>query len=357
MEVSTDEGIAGIGETIGAAPTLIINKNIKPEILGGDPFDIEHLFMRSLWTTGWTGINVPNMVPVAAVEMALWDIIGKALKRPLCDLIGGRFREEADLCPPIMAAYEGEKDLSVEGVVELASATVRRHGFRTIQLYGAVFPPWEDIRTVKMLRETLGPDVNIRVDVNTAWSPETAIRTLQKMKKHDLADVEDATQSLEAMARVRRSVNIPFSTHYTDIATILRLGSADTVVGDLHDSGGISGVKKLIAQTEGFNLGFWFHSSNELGISVAAMLHLIASTPHIIHPSQTMQIYLTDDIIQQSFEFQNGALSVPTKPGLGVTIDRQKLEKYSKLYDEIGEYKFFGFDPRKPKWFPRIPAW
>jgi glucarate dehydratase len=177
------------------------------------------------------------------------------------------------------------------------------------------------------------------------------------MKAYDLADVEDATQGLEALARVRRSVNIPFSTHYTDIATILRLGSADTVVGDVHDRGGILGVKKLIAEAEGVNLGFWFHSSNELGISVAAMLHLIASTPHIVHPSQTVQIYLTDDIIQEHYEFQNGALNVPKKAGLGVSIDKRKLEKYSKLYDEIGEYKFFGFDPKKPKWFPRIPAW
>jgi glucarate dehydratase len=69
-----------------------------------------------------------------------------------------------------------------------------------------------------------------------------------------------------------------------------------------------------------------------------------------------MQIYLTDDVIKERFEFENGVLSVPTKPGVGVTVDRKKPERYSKLYDEIGEYRFFGLDPKKPKWFPRIPA-
>jgi glucarate dehydratase len=174
------------------------------------------------------------------------------------------------------------------------------------------------------------------------------------MEQHSLDYVEDVTSGILAMARVRNAATVPFSTHYTDLYQIASLRAADVVVGDIHDCGGFIGTMKLIAQCEAFNLGFWFHSSNELGVSLAAMMQIIAASPHIVHPSQTIVGLLADDVITEPFRFRKGAVELPKKPGLGVELDRNKLDKYSKLYVDSGEFGFHEPDSRRQGRFPQI---
>lgn len=360
VEITTNEGIVGLGETIGPSPKQIIDKNIKPILLGEDPSNIGRITSKALWRSGWAGINIPNPLPVAAIEMALWDIKGKEVGKPVYDLLGGMFEEEieffADTFP---TQWTDNQDEIVSDIISTIKETLKTYGYGGIQLYCGVFPPEVDINVVRSIREDFGPNLKIGVDVNCSWSAETAIKTLRKMKEYKLDYAESVTSGLEALARVRSSINdVTLTTHMTDVPGIARLHAADAVVGDIHDSGGFLGLSKLVAQCELFGLGFWHHSSNELGISLTAITHLIASNPYITHPSQSTYHWLSDDVIKETLNFNHGKLQVPKKPGLGVTIDTRKLEKYATIYLENESMgTFFGLDPKRPEWFPRIPAW
>jgi glucarate dehydratase len=238
---------------------------------------------------------------------------------------------------------------------EIDEAT-RKSGSNIIQLYVGVFSPQKDIEIVRGIREKFGPNLQIGIDVNKTWSPKTAIKTINALQNCSLDYVEDATSEIAAMARVRSSVSVPFSTHSNNVYEIARIHAADIIAGDIHDCGGFLGARKLAAQCEGLNLGFWFHSSNELGISLAAMLHFMASSPHMVHPSQTIVGWLTDDIITRPHAFRDGMIELPNGPGLGVEIDHQKLEKYATLYAERGEFSPHDSDSRRPGWSPQLSS-
>lgn len=357
LEVETDENLTGIGETIGASKATIENR-IRPAILGEDPSNIQRICEKARWRTPWATVNTPNSVPVAGIEMALWDIKGKITDRTVSDLLGGEFRDKANFLHvtqlPVSPGEIISEEKAVDSLLSEIDGAVRRFGFDTIQLYVAVFRPEFDVELVRKIREKFGSALKIGIDVNRTWSAHTAIQALTEMKQHSLDYVEDATSGILALARVRNIFSIPFSTHYTDLYQIASLRAADVVVGDIHDCGGFIGTMKLIAQCEAFNLGFWFHSSNELGVSLAAMIQVIAASPHIVHPSQTIVGLLTDDVITEPFRFRNGAVDLPNKPGLGVELDRNKLDKYSKLYIDGGEFGFHEPDSRRQGWFPQI---
>src|SRR5208337_1284901 len=283
VEVETDENITGIGETIGASKDVIENR-IKSVILGEDPSNIQRICEKARWRTPWATVNTPNSVPVAGIEMALWDMKGKATDRTVSDLLGGEFRNNATFLHvtqlPISQGENVSEEKAVGHLLSEIDGAVRRFGFSTIQLYVAVFSPEFDMKLVGKIREKFGSELKIGIDANRVWSAHTAIRVLTEMKQYSLDYVEDATSGIVALARVRNSVAIPFSTHYTDLYQIASMHAADVVVGDIHDCGGFMGTMKLIAQCEALNLGFWFHSSNELGVSLAAMIHVIAASPH-----------------------------------------------------------------------------
>jgi len=356
VEIVTDEDIVGLGETLGASPKQIIDKNIKI-LLGEDPSNIVRIISKALWRGGWGGVNIPNPRPLSAIEMALWDIKGKEVGKPVCDLLGGMFRQEVEFLACMMLTnWTDNQDELIDDAVSDAKETINDYGYETIQQYVGVFPPEVECHIVDSIREELGHNLRIAIDANGSWSAETAIRTLKKMEKCELYYAEDATSGLEALARVRKTVNMVFSTNVANVIEVAKLKAADVIAGDLHDSGGFLGTKKLLAQCELFNLGFWLHSGNELGISLSALVHFIASSPYIIHPSQCTYHWLSDDIIKNKWKFNYGKIKVPREPGLGVTIDVQKLEKYSEFYCER-EYTMFDFDPKRPDWFPRIPAW
>jgi len=369
-EVFTDEGVSGLGETIGSTPRVVIEDNVRPAIVGEDPFNIEHIIMKSLWNSPWVGINKPYALPGAAVEVACWDIIGKKTGRPICDLIGGRYRNTVEHVGYVFPRYVGSSrkggESTPDAISEYCSNIIEKHGFKTLEMKVGIFPPEQDVRIVKAIRERVGYDAKLRIDANSVWSTQTAISTLKALEKYEITNVEDPTKDLESMAIVRKTVNIPFSTHSLNITEVARLGAADAIVGDVHDSGvlggGILPLKKLIASVQSLGLDFWLHSSNELGISMAAVCHVISSTPVITLPSQGLRIHLADDVIKGAnsiFQYDNGCIQVPKGPGLGVEVDDDKIEKYTELHKDMqnkGEAadSYFG-DITQTDWRP--PYW
>jgi glucarate dehydratase len=366
IRIYSDENIVGLGETVGSAPKNVIDKNLRQIVVGSNPFDIEKLLAKCSGYDRYQPFFSRNMRAFSGIEIALWDMIGKSIGKPVFDLLGGKYRDRVSFSGYWYPRYKlgtrgGES--TPEQIAHYCGDAIKKYGFTRLEGKVGVFSPTVDIETVAAIRSQVGEEIEIGVDANGLWSPESAIRIIKKMDQYDLCNVEEPCRDLEASARVRSRVDVPISTHCPLIAELVRLGVADVMVCDPYEVGGILATKKLCAACELHNLGFWIHSAAELGISMAANLHIAASSPHIIHPSQGTYEHVSDEIIKGGkFKIRKGCIEVPEGPGLGVEIDEAKLRTYEKMYQEKGDIGFAGYgtissDFLRPDWWPSMPQW
>lgn len=369
IELITDEGIVGLGETYGGASMAQRIEESKPLFVGMDPFELATIAQRFevFRVTSEQMSRAAEMKYVGAgIEMACWDVVGKALGKPLYRLWGGA----SDTFVPFVAYvfYRYEKDgvggeATPEEIVERYGALVARSGFQGIKLKGGVFDPEQELAAVRALRETFGDALRfLRFDPNQAWSVPTSIRYLSRMEMYDLEYVEDPTWDIEGMALVRRRVRMPLATNqavvaFPQIAPAVRLGAIDTLLVDLYFWGGVTQAKKVAAICETFSLGLAVHSDRELGIGTAAGLHFWVSTPTMSHAYDSHYHDQVGDVITEPFVFKDGGLRAPEGPGLGVELDRDRLAYHARLYEERGDEIEF-FDPvNRPGWTPHLPLW
>lgn len=369
IELFTDEGMVGIGETYGGAAIAQRIKEARPLFIGADPFELQTIVQRFevFRVTSEQMARAAEMKYVGAgIEMAAWDIIGKALNKPLYKLWGGA----NDTCVPFVAYvfYRYQRDgvggeSTPEDIVRRYGELVERFGFRGLKLKGGVFDPEQECQAVKALRETYGEQIRfLRFDPNQAWSVPTSVRYVNKMEPYDLEYLEDPTWDLEGMALVRNDVRVPLATNqavisFPQIAPAVRMRAIDVLLVDLYFWGGITQAKKVAAICETFNIGVAVHSDRELGIGTAAGLHFWASTPVMSHCYDSHYHDQVGDVITEPFVFRDGGLKVPEGPGLGVELDRDRLCYHAKLYEERGDEIEF-YDPKhRPGWTPRLPLW
>ena len=183
--------------------------------------------------------------------------------------------------------------------------------------------------------------IDLRVDPNAAWSVPDSIRAGIALEELDLEYLEDPCIGIEGMSQVRAKVRIPLCTNmclvrFEDFAPAVRLGAVDVVHGDVYKWGGIAPTKALAAHCETFGLGMNLHSGGELGIATAAHLAIVASTPVLSRAIDSMYYLHSDDIIEP-LTLRGGRLTVPTGPGLGVTVDEDKLHHYAEVNAREGD--------------------
>ncbi|GAC1565604.1 MAG: glucarate dehydratase family protein [Ktedonobacteraceae bacterium] len=364
IEVFTDEGINGIGETYGGNEIVQAIETAKPFVLGLDPLQTGLLQHR----LGVFCISYETQVPAVAragIEMACLDAAGKALGRPVHALLGGAVREQVEVAGYLFFRYAGEKGIggedTPEAILARAEELVQRYGFKTLKLKGGVLPPYEELRALRMMRERF-PDSLLRWDPNACWSVETSIRVAKRLDDEgiDLEYLEDPTAALEGMSQVRRAVSsIPLATNmclvsYEQLAPGIKMRSVDIILSDVHYWGGFRANQKMAAVAEAFGVGVGMHSDRELGISTAAMIHLAAALPTLSHAIDSHYHDQVDDVITQPILYEQGHFRVPQGPGLGVELDREKVEKYHQLYLEHGATNEF-YDPWRPGWIPALP--
>lgn len=363
VQVHTDEGIVGVGETYGGNAIEQAIDTARPYVLGLDPLDTGVLMHRlSVFCIGYE-TSVPAVVR-AAIETACLDAAGKSLNLPVYKLLGGKVRDRVEFAAYLFYRYEN-KDGSIGGECDVPSMLTRTrelvsaHGFKAIKLKGGVLHPYQELELVKALRSEF-PEFPLRWDPNAAWSVELSIRVGQKLVASgvDLEYLEDPAADLEGMSQVRRAVPIPLATNmclvaWEQLAPGIRMRSVDVILSDLHFWGGFRQSQKMIATAEAFRLGVGMHSDRELGVSTAAMLHLAAASPYITYALDSHYHDQLDDIITERFAYRDGCMEVPDGPGLGVTLDQDKIDKYHRLYEEQGSVNEF-YDPRRPGW---VPAW
>ena len=361
VEVETDEGLIGLGEMGGGGESAeAAFRALKSYLVGHDPARLEEL--RFLISNPTASLYNNRTQIVAAIEFACLDILGQKWGVPVSEILGGRLRERVPFASYLFFRYpsDGKGEVrTVEQLVESAKELKKRCGFTSHKLKGGVFPPEYELECYRALAAALEGD-RFRFDPNAVWSAETSIWFGQQIEDIRNDYLEDPVFGLNGMRRVREKVRMPLATNtvvvnFEQLATNVLNTAVDVILLDTTFWGGIRACVKAAAVCETFQLGVAVHSSGELGIQLATMLHLGAVIPNLSFAADAHYHHLTDDIIEGGkLRYDNGAIAVPTTPGLGVKLDRDKVAEYRELYQRLGSYPY-DQDPLRPGWTPTIP--
>ncbi|HEV2294776.1 MAG TPA: mandelate racemase/muconate lactonizing enzyme family protein [Tepidisphaeraceae bacterium] len=344
--VETSDGVVGWGESISQFPEAakatrtIVEEGFAPLLLGEDPRDVERLWQTMLARVWWYGPQGIAAFAISAVDMALWDLKGKLLGAPVCDLLSERLRDKV----LVMA--------SIHLDMEDLDWTVREFSWFRDQGYRIVKGGWgkrpeavygldgeRDLHLTRTVREVIGDDIDLVLDVLGArvrWDVATATHRLRGLEPCRLRWIEEPLppHDLASHAQLRAAVSVPIGTgeQEWDVEGYRRLidsGGVDVVQMDPGRCHGITGCRKVIPLIEAANLQFTAHTWSS-ALNTAASVHLLASSKAGLtmdfkpHESPMQHELVSDPWVQR-----DGCLSVRSQPGLGVTVREDIVRKYS----------------------------
>lgn len=343
VEVHTDEGVVGYGESIGSPSAHSIEAYLQRAAqlcVGKDPFANARLMATCYHTLfqAYGTCSSPRFSGqvLCGLEMALWDVMGKAVGRPVHDLLGGAVRDEI--------LYFGFAQ--GETVDELAADAARlvEEGFKVIYFKvgrGDEF----DLAAARAIRAAIGPDMRLRVDPNEHWTPIRALRMAREMAALGVEVIEQPThcESISALAQVRarspvavsadQSVFTPF-----DAYEVCRLQAADLIVVGLHETGGLTRLLKVAHIAEAAGIDICLHGLYETGITTCASNQVAAAMPNLDDANQHMTRFLAWDIVKSpNLTPHSGRLPVLRGPGLGFEIDWAAVERARQAFLEREE--------------------
>lgn len=349
IRLHTDEGLVGLGE----APTLIqwggdhgryfgesqqtaahvIADYLVPALAGEDPRNIEAIHERM------NRVVKGHPYAKSAIDMACYDLMGKATGQPAYVFLGGAYRTE------IRLAHSFGMNMSPDHV-QAEAEVVLGEGFKTLKVKVSADSK-RDVEVVKRLRALGGPDVEITVDANQGWpDPRTAADAIARMDQYDVAIVEQPVEGIDQMAEVKRLIRprlMADESAWTtqDIYELAEKRAADVISLYYTKPGGMHPGQKVAAVCEAVGFHANLNGSAETGIGNAANLHLTAAckiidlacvvmvnAPAGRAPTKMGGHFYTDDLITQPYGYRDGHILVPDGPGLGVVLDEEKLAKY-----------------------------
>ena len=380
VELKTDSGITGISETYGGDGPLAGLEAIRSQVVGMDPFQLSGLYRyleedaerSALEAQGGRSQTylVPGENPLdrhtrtfAAIEIACLDLIGKAVGKPVCDLLGGRVREAVSFSAYLFYKHAGGGGVGADaredeyGEVLDARAAVRecrqmmaQYGFREIKLKGGVLDPDTEIASIRALRQEFGSSYPLRIDPNCAWSVETSVRVGRELREELSGGgyLEDPCASLEGMGEVRRRLLAEVNetpqasnvavTCFADVPRAKTLDAVQIVLSDPHYWGGLRNMQYLSHLTSVLGMGLSMHSNSHLGVSLMAMTHAAAACPNLTYACDTHYPWQTerDEVVAGGrIRFESGSVRIPDKPGLGVELDYDQLARGRERYAQI----------------------
>jgi glucarate dehydratase len=358
VEVETTDGVTGIAEAPSHAAAAIIT-GWADRLAGLDPLDIAGLERRVLPSMPFAHSVTDHATRGAwgAVEIALWDLRGKVWGQPVANLLGGIHRRRIPFTDYFSYRLpDGDKggERTIAQVVDYCLGLQADHG--TTFFEGKVSDPdlGANIRLMQALRDALGPDAMLRIDSNQAFSLPSCVYLAPAFRELGLRNWEDPTPDWSTMKRLRGRTTIPFSGHNTDIAKAAAYGVPDAIVADVAGLGGFSGALRFVSACQGAGIDFWCYSGGS-GLETAAYLHLCAAHPHIREPNQSLLRQQPHDVIAEGpFVPKDNHLALPEGPGLGVTLDHDRLRYCAGLLKERGlpdKYR----DPDAPGLMRRMP--
>lgn len=363
IEIVTYGGVHGLGESYGDSTHLDRLARAAEIIKGLSIYDTNVIFKRCVdsltgdATSG--GDGMAGMVTTAstadkvfsAFEVACLDIQGKLAGVPVCDLLGGRVRDNVQYSAYLFykwAGHPGQPDdrygeaLDPAGIVRQARQIIGEYGFKAIKLKGGVFPPAQEIEAVKALREAF-PDVPLRIDPNATWTVETSkwvARELEGMLEY----LEDPAPEIEGMAAVAKEATMPLATNmavvaFSHLPSSILQDAIQVILSDHHFWGGLRKSQTLASICATWGMRLSMHSNSHLGISLAAMTHLAAATINLDYACDTHWPWKRHDedvVVEGALKWVDGGVEVPTAPGLGIELDRAKLQQLHQQYLDCG---------------------
>jgi glucarate dehydratase len=385
VQVKCEDGVVGLGESYGDDAFLGEVRKVLPRLRGHDVFDLpglQRLVAQALSDTVLTdahgligGFSIRKTIAsvYSLFEVACLDAQGHCLGRPVTDLLGGRARDAVEFSAYLFYKYgkhvDGREDAwgeitTPETLVGSAKRMIDEYGFRSIKLKGGVFEPAQEVEGIRALAEAF-PGHPLRIDPNGAWTVETGIRVAAELDGV-LEYLEDPTPGIEGMARVAEQASMPLATNmcvvnFGDVEPGFRARAIGVLLSDHHFWGGLRATQSLSVTCESFGVGLSMHSNSHLGISLAAMVQVAAATPHLTYACDTHWPWKIEDVIEPGvLEFREGAVAVPTTPGLGITLDEDALAKLHENYVRCGLRKrddgtymrnfVAGFEPNTVRW-------
>jgi len=335
VRVETDEGLVGLGEACPAyeftGDTLwtvqdVIGEYLGPSVIGKDPFQIEaivHCWERGLWTVG-------NQAAQAALEMALWDLQGKALGRPLCDLIGGRTRD--GLVEVIAFGWDEPEALAEK------TRRMRAEGITVFKIKVGDLPERDEER-VAAVRAAAGPDARLTVDANQGWlDAKTAVRAIRLLEPYGIEFAEQPVRmdDLEAARFVRSHVDVPIALDESvrgprEALAAAKASACDIFVVKLMKTGGILSALKVNAIAEAAGISIMMGNMGESSLGLAAHFHLNVALANATHCDADLPWrpggYARDIGSGLRTELRDGVSTVlvPQAPGLGITLDEDAI--------------------------------
>ncbi len=333
IEVETDDGLVGFGESVAAFPAegaVAELQGVAPLFIGEPVFDVERLICRARHLGGFNHTPRHANLALAGLEMALWDILGKAAGWPVYRLLGGAVRDSVDYFGFVQGDTTEEL---AEDARDLAAA-----GHSVIYLKvgrGEV----ADLRNTAAVREVIG-DRRLRLDPNCAWSVGEAIHMIRRLEQFEPDWIEQPTPltSIPALRQVREAVRVPIAADQAvftpaDVYDICRQRAADVIVLSPHEAGGLLSFGKAAAIAEAAGVQVCLHGQNVSGITDAAQHHLGLRTAGLTDGNQIMHQLLVEDLIRlPDLSLSEGRLGPLDGPGLGIELDPDAVSRAAERY-------------------------
>jgi glucarate dehydratase len=361
VELETDAGLVGLGETYADEAHLRRLHAAGRALAGYDVFELNGMYgaVRDALAgeRGSDGHGLTGMITTSSTvdrvfspfEVAALDVQGQSIGRPVSDLLGGAVRDRVPFsaylfykwaCHPGAEPDGWGEALDAAAIVAQAERMTREYGFGALKLKGGVMDPDTEVESVRALHERF-PQLPIRLDPNAAWTVSTALRVAGELAGV-LEYLEDPTRGQEAMAEVAARAPMPLATNmcvvaFEEVTSAVKLDAVSVVLSDHHYWGGLGRSRLLAGICETVGWGLSMHSNSHLGISLAAMVHLAAATPNLTYACDTHWPWRTEDVVAgDPFTFRDGALAVPSAPGLGVRLDPDRLGELHEQYLRCG---------------------
>ncbi|WP_235215468.1 glucarate dehydratase family protein [Phaeacidiphilus oryzae] len=366
IQLHCDGGVVGLGESYGDDAFLRLLEAAGRRLIGLDAFHLGRIrravqeacgggaFADNHGLTGRSSSSKTVLSVFSAFEVACLDAQGRAVGRPVADLLGGAVRDAVPFSAYLFYKWAGHPEaeytagpvapdpwgeaLDPDGIVRQARRMVDGYGFGAIKLKGGVFAPEEEVEAIRALRREF-PELPLRLDPNAAWTVPTAIRVAEALGG-ELEYLEDPTDGIEGMAEVAAATELPLATNMCVVAfehlePAVRRNAIRVLLSDHHYWGGLTTSQRVSTLCETFGLGLSMHSNSHLGISLAAMVHLAGATEHLSYACDTHWPWKRpdEDVVKPGvLHFTDGAVPVPKGAGLGVELDEDGLERLHRLY-------------------------
>ena len=342
VRVDTDRGLVGWGECSpmnGRVTAAHVRHSLAPLVVGRDPFDIEAL-VEDMFVKTYKIAGQGQAMAISGIEIALWDILGKAFEVPVYRLLGGAYRTGIR-----MYASSMRRDISPEDEADRLARLVEEKGFTAVKVrVGETYgfdtepTPGRSLTVVREVRKLLGEDIEIMVDANSCFTASRAIQLGRRLEQFNIFHFEEPCPytDLDATAQVAHALDVPIAGGEQDwdlrrFKEMMQKGAVDIVQPDLIKAGGFSICKKVAALAEAFGCVCTPHQTQPLG--TIATLHFVAATPCCRY-SQEYNIEphpVGDKLFRNPVPIKGGHMRVPEGPGLGVEINEEVLGRAEVL--------------------------